>query len=608
MAASGCPQDPEKIRQLACGAPPEGARPAGSSASGCAEQSSAAVQTAECLETPGADLRPLLTRFAWIPLAVLAAAALMVVPLNPDWAFNPPLLFAGLNLLFASAVPFVVAFLAGRAFLAGGSWAALLLGAGMLAFGLGSGIAGTLGSLFGPNVNITAHNVGAFLAGSCHVTGALLTASRSAGARRVRSPGAVLVGCYLAIGLAMGLVTLGAIDGLVPSFFIPGTGNTMLRQVVLGAAVAQLAAAALLFRGVFAESRSAFHTWYAYGLGLVTLGLLAVFSVVRIGSPLSWVGRTAQYLGAAYILVAILTVLRDYYTQGLSRGRILAAFFGENRAHYRPLVESATDALISLDRDGTVLFWNATAQRLFGSTTAEAFGRNLTELIVAPEGAEDLRRALDDLPRTEEGLVTGMRFEWELRARSGRTFPAEIAFLGRQTPRGSVTIAVIKDITERKQAETALRQLNEELESRVQHRTEALEAANADLAHARDRAEDQAREAQWRADELDAVFAAMNEAVMVHDAHSRPIKANREAIASFGFDPIGSDREARARALNLRYPDGRPVPLEDLGARPEGSDLVEPLRRAQHGDELPVLRHRDLEAIDPEGLDRPRAP
>jgi PAS domain S-box-containing protein len=499
------------------------------------------------------DPLPRLTRFAWIPLAILAAATLVLVPLDPDWAFNPPLLFAGLNLLFASAVPFAVAVLAGRAFLAGGSWAPLLLGAGMLAFGLGSGIAATLGSLFGLNVNVTTHHAGAVLAGGCNLLGALFAASYQAEARRPRSPGAVLVGSYLAIGVAMGLVTLGAIDGFVPPLFIPGIGMTLLRQVILGAAVALLAVSALLLRIGFAESRTAFRVWYAYGLGLVTLGLFAVFFVGRPGSPLGWVGRIAQYFGGIYILVALLTVLRDYYAHGLSVGRTLAAFFGEIRTQYRPLVESSTDALVSLDAGGTVLFWNVAAQRLFGSTPAEVFGRDLADCIVASEDAEDFRRELYSLSRTPDGLVVGARIERELLSRSGRAFPAEIAFLGRNTPQGRVTITVIRDITERKQAELALRQANEALEARVQERTAALEAA--------------VQEAKSRADELGAVFAAMTEAVMVYDAQGRPIKANREAMAAFGFDPIGSDRESRARALNLRYPDGRPVPLEDLPSR-----------------------------------------
>ena len=72
----------------------------------------------------------------------------------------------------------------------------------------------------------------------------------------------------------------------------------------------------------------------------------------------------------------------------------------------------------------------------------------------------------------------------------------------------------------------------------------------------RDRAAGLAREARQRADELEAVFAGMDEAVMVYDTMGRPTKANQAAVRAYGFDPVGSDRETRARALNLRYPDG----------------------------------------------------
>ncbi len=552
-------------------APPAGTRPAGSSA----------------------DPHPRLTRCAWIPLACLAVAALVLVPLNPDWGFNPPLLFAGLNLLFASTLPFAVAVLAGRAFLAGGSWEALLLGAGMLAFGLGSGLAGVLASLYGFNVNITVHNVGAFVAGGCHLAGALLATSRHAGTRVRRSPAAVLAGSYLAIGLAMGLVTLGAIDGFLPPFFIPGTGNTLLRNVVLGAAVVQLAISALLRRIGLAESRATFPVWYAYGLGLVALGLLAVFSVVRPGTPLGWVGRTAQYLGAVYILVAIRTVLWDYYSHGLSVGRVLAAFFGETRAQYRPLVESATDALVSLDADGTILFWNAAAQRLFGFSLVEAFGRDLVECIVAPEAAGDLRRNIHDLPRTPDGLIAGTRIERELLARSGRTFPAEIAFLGRKTPRGSMTIAVIRDITERKQAETALRRLNEELEARVQERTAALRESEERFAYALQAAQEGVWD--WNLETNVVYYSPRYKQMLGYDAGEiepnvsaweRLLHPDDEARVRQAVDAVMRGEREYEIEFRLRHKEGHYVHILSRGA---------PIRREADG---PIIRivgtHFDL--------------
>jgi PAS domain S-box-containing protein len=73
-------------------------------------------------------------------------------------------------------------------------------------------------------------------------------------------------------------------------------------------------------------------------------------------------------------------------------------------------------------------------------------------------------------------------------------------------------------------------------------------------------------EAERRAGELDAVFAAMVDGVIVYDAKGVALRANPAAEAVSGLDPAGTDRVALARKLAVRYPDGRPVAEDDLPA------------------------------------------
>jgi PAS domain S-box-containing protein len=58
------------------------------------------------------------------------------------------------------------------------------------------------------------------------------------------------------------------------------------------------------------------------------------------------------------------------------------------------LVESSPDALIALACDHTVLFWNPTAEAIFGYSIEEAMGRTLYDLIVPPELVEESREAI----------------------------------------------------------------------------------------------------------------------------------------------------------------------------------------------------------------------
>ena len=51
--------------------------------------------------------------------------------------------------------------------------------------------------------------------------------------------------------------------------------------------------------------------------------------------------------------------------------------------HYRAIIESSEDAILSKDLNGVILSWNASAQRLFGFTAEEAIGKPITIIIPA---------------------------------------------------------------------------------------------------------------------------------------------------------------------------------------------------------------------------------
>lgn len=85
---------------------------------------------------------------------------------------------------------------------------------------------------------------------------------------------------------------------------------------------------------------------------------------------------------------------------------------------------------------------------------------------------------------------------------------------------------------------------------------------------ARQRIEELAAETQRRADELDAVFDAMTDAVVVYNAQGELVQANRAAVASYGFDPVDISREELRARISARYVEGRPLPVDEfLSAR-----------------------------------------
>ncbi|RPI51622.1 MAG: PAS domain S-box protein, partial [Chloroflexi bacterium] len=81
---------------------------------------------------------------------------------------------------------------------------------------------------------------------------------------------------------------------------------------------------------------------------------------------------------------------------------------------------------------------------------------------------------------------------------------------------------------------------------------------------ARQQIEELAARAELRAEELDAVFAAMADVVVVYDAGARVTRANAAAIAFYGMDPVGKKHVDLASRLSVRTLEGQPADVEDL--------------------------------------------
>jgi PAS domain S-box-containing protein len=253
------------------------------------------------------------SRWAWVPAPGLLLAILALWVARPPGAFESTPLLTALNFTFSALASLAVAFLMGRDFLARPSLGTLLLGCGVLIWGLGSVVATAVSDGNG-NVLITIHNTCVWLAACSHLAGVSLSR---------RSPSPLLTPQLWLVGagsLALALVSavaLATLAGWLPVFFTERQGGTLVRQFVLGCAIAMLLLTAARLRQPRTRPWSTFAYWYAWALVLLAVGLLGVMLQSTHGSALSWAGRAAQYLGGAYMFAAAMARLRSPIAQPL---------------------------------------------------------------------------------------------------------------------------------------------------------------------------------------------------------------------------------------------------------------------------------------------------
>jgi PAS domain S-box-containing protein len=141
----------------------------------------------------------------------------------------------------------------------------------------------------------------------------------------------------------------------------------------------------------------------------------------------------------------------------------------EARARLAAIVESSDDAIVSKTLDGTILSWNAGAERIFGYTAAEAVGKPIT-LIIPPERLAEEHEILGRLSRGERVE----HFETVRVAKGGRRVHIALTISPVRDAEGRVVGAskVARDVTDRRRAEEALREKDERLQLLVGHATD----------------------------------------------------------------------------------------------------------------------------------------
>jgi PAS domain S-box-containing protein len=191
--------------------------------------------------------------------------------------------------------------------------------------------------------------------------------------------------------------------------------------------------------------------------------VLSIWLQKRIAEPILNLASTARDVSERrdYSLRTATTsndeigLLTDLFNTMLAEIQQRDASLRESEARIRAILESAPDAVITIDHQGNILEFNAAAEEMFGYFANDAVGQELAELIMPARFREQHRRGLAHFLQTGEGPILGRRIELTALRADGSEFPVELAItrVGTQTP--PMFTGFARDITGRKRAETA---------------------------------------------------------------------------------------------------------------------------------------------------------
>jgi len=138
----------------------------------------------------------------------------------------------------------------------------------------------------------------------------------------------------------------------------------------------------------------------------------------------------------------------------------------QEQSRFKAVVDTAVDGVILIDAAGVILMFNPACEKLFGYATFEVVGRNVKMLMPEPyQGEHD--GYLANYLRSGDKKIIGVGREVLGRRRSGATFPMYLSVGEAEEDGRPIFVGIIRDLTERKASEAALREGAERLRAVV---------------------------------------------------------------------------------------------------------------------------------------------
>jgi len=165
----------------------------------------------------------------------------------------------------------------------------------------------------------------------------------------------------------------------------------------------------------------------------------------------------------------------EHYTDITERKKMEETLKNSEEKYYN-LVNNANDAIVSMNREGIIVTFNKKAEEMYGWSSKEILGKSII-LLIPPQNRQLQEKALESFQTTGEIITGEVNFELKGLRKDGGEFYVEPSFFISKAHGESIITAIIRDITERIQAEKTSRESKAELEIK----TNKLEELNSAL-------------------------------------------------------------------------------------------------------------------------------
>jgi diguanylate cyclase (GGDEF)-like protein/PAS domain S-box-containing protein len=129
----------------------------------------------------------------------------------------------------------------------------------------------------------------------------------------------------------------------------------------------------------------------------------------------------------------------------------------ESESRIRAITDSARDAILMMDTEGRISYWNPAAERILGYTGAEAIGQQLHALIAPLHYHEAFYAAFPMFQQKGQGAAVGKTLDLEARRKDGTEISVQLSLSAIHIKGAWHAVGILRDITDRKQAEEKIR-------------------------------------------------------------------------------------------------------------------------------------------------------